>query len=246
MSSKIRLGTASPGTQATTAATIEQVSQLAQRAASQDIDLLLLPEAYIGGYPRGTSFGCIIGERTAEGREEYARYFEQAVDLGDTVGEKGEGGGEKWVKKQLSGDGDAVRGDGTREKLEQIANESGVFLVVGCIERAGGTLYCAAVYLCPKEGMIGKRRKVMPVSILQSYTFCLVTDLICRLAQSAFAGAKAPQARSKPSAPPSAASASTSPQPSAGKTTCRCCARRCTHKTSTSTSHPPPTAATPG
>ncbi|KLU85619.1 nitrilase 2 [Magnaporthiopsis poae ATCC 64411] len=38
----------------------------------------------------------------------------------------------------------------------------GVFLIVGCIERAGGSLYCAAVYVCPKLGMIGKRRKVMP------------------------------------------------------------------------------------
>ena len=178
MSSRIRLGTASPATQATTAATIEQVSQLARRAASQGIDMLLLPEAYIGGYPRGTAFGCIIGERTWEGREEYARYFEQAVDLGDTVGDKGEGGGDKWVKKQLGGDADAVRGDGTREKLEGIAHESGVFLVVGCIERAGGTLYCAAVYVCPEEGMIGKRRKVMPVSIYKVPRLVLLLPLV--------------------------------------------------------------------
>lgn len=161
--STIRLGTASPGTQATTAATIEQVSQIAQRAASQGIDILLLPEAYIGGYPRGTSFGCIIGERKQEGREEYARYFDSAVDLGDTVGENGAGAGDRWVKRQIGGG--APRGDGSREKLENIAKDSGVFLVLGCIEKAGGTLYCAAVYICPEEGMIGKRRKVMPVSI---------------------------------------------------------------------------------
>jgi nitrilase len=121
-----------------------------------------LPEAYIGGYPRGTAFGCVIGDRSAEGREEFAQYFEQSVDLGDTVG-NGAGAGDKWVKRQ-SGTQDEVRGDGTREELERIARDSGVFIVVGCIERAGGSLYCSVVYVCPKEGMIGKRRKVMPVS----------------------------------------------------------------------------------
>lgn len=169
MSNTIRLGTASPGTQATKAATLQQLDGLARRAAAQHIDLLLLPEAYIGGYPRGTAFGCVIGDRTNDGREEFARYFEGAVDLGDVVGDSGGGGGDRWVKRQLGGDGDkdgeaAQRGDGTREEMERIARDTGVFLVVGLIEKAGGTLYCAVVYVCPKEGMLGKRRKVMPVS----------------------------------------------------------------------------------
>lgn len=162
MTGTIRLGTASPASQSTTTETIFQISSIASRAATSHIDILLLPEAYIGGYPRGTAFGCVIGDRSAEGREEFAKYFEQSVDLGDTVG-NGAGAGDKWVKRQI-GTQDEVRGDGTREKLEQIARESGVFIVVGCIERAGGSLYCSVVYVCPKEGMIGKRRKVMPVS----------------------------------------------------------------------------------
>ncbi|KAH8179175.1 carbon-nitrogen hydrolase domain-containing protein [Sarocladium implicatum] len=160
MTGTIRLGTASPATQATTAATLAQINSIASRAAAAHADFLLLPEAYIGGYPRGTAFGCVIGDRSAEGREEYAQYFEQSVDLGDTVG-NGAGAGEKWVKRQLGAE-DEQRGDGTREELERIARDTGVFIVVGCIERAGGSLYCSAVYVCPKEGMIGKRRKVMP------------------------------------------------------------------------------------
>ncbi|KAM3506710.1 hypothetical protein MY11210_007447 [Beauveria gryllotalpidicola] len=159
----IRLGTASPGTQATRAATLRHLAALASRAAAQHIDLLLLPEAYIGGYPRGTHFGCVIGDRTRDGREEFARYFDDAVDLGDTVGDAGagraRGGG---VKAKAGGEEARQRGDGTREALERIAQETGVFLVVGVIEKAGGTLYCAVVYVCPKEGMLGKRRKVMP------------------------------------------------------------------------------------
>ncbi|KAK5991946.1 Bifunctional nitrilase/nitrile hydratase NIT4A [Cladobotryum mycophilum] len=95
-SSTIRVGTASPSTQPTTPSTITLLSQIASRAACVNIDILLLPEALIGGYPRGTTFGCKMGERTEEGREEFARYFEQAVDLGDTVG-NGAGAGQKWT-----------------------------------------------------------------------------------------------------------------------------------------------------
>ncbi|VBB78261.1 Putative nitrilase [Podospora comata] len=169
----IRLGTASPSTQASTPETIAQLEQIARRAASKKIDILLLPEAYLGGYPRGTHFGCVIGSRTAEGREEYLRYFQNAVDLGDTVGD-GAGAGEAWIKRALPGD--AVpgsnenskepaankRGDGTREQLERIARETGVFIVTGLIEKTGGSMYCSVVYVCPKQGIIGKRRKVMP------------------------------------------------------------------------------------
>ncbi|KAI7774821.1 hypothetical protein LA080_007753 [Diaporthe eres] len=166
---KVRLATSSPSTQATTAATLSQLRQIARRAARDHAaDILLLPEAYLGGYPRGSAFGCVIGGRSAEGRDEYLRYFEQAVDLGDVVGE-GAGAGDDWVARRLEavnvgGDGASapLRGDGTREELESIAAETGVFLVTGCIERAGGSLYCAVVYVCPKKGVIGKRRKVMP------------------------------------------------------------------------------------
>jgi nitrilase len=172
--SSIRLGTASPGTRATTAETLAQLQQFAHRAAAKKVDILLLPEAYIGGYPRGTHFGCVIGGRSQGGRDEYLRYFQSAVDLGDTVGD-GAGAGQAWVARELPSDAvpgsdDGVkdvpnrRGDGTREELERIARETGVFIVTGLIEKAGGSMYCSAVYVCPKLGIIGKRRKVMPVS----------------------------------------------------------------------------------
>jgi nitrilase len=152
------------------------LEQFARRAAANRVDILLLPEAYIGGYPRGTHFGSVIGSRSREGRDEYLRYFQSAVDLGDTVGD-GAGAGEAWLKRKLPSDAvsgskneaealkDGKRGDGTREELERIAHDTGVFLVTGLVERAGGSLYCSAVYVCPKLGVIGKRRKVMPVSI---------------------------------------------------------------------------------
>ncbi|KAI0905893.1 carbon-nitrogen hydrolase [Ustulina deusta] len=175
---KIRLATASPATQGTRQETLAQLERLARSAAERKADFLLFPEAYFGGYPRGSDFGCKIGGRTEEGRDEFRRYFREAIDLGDVVGPAGAGGLGKWARRELGGDlGDEVedqnknsgnegpakgRGDGTREQLERVARETGVFIVVGLVERAGGSLYCAVVYVCPRRGMIGKRRKVMP------------------------------------------------------------------------------------
>ncbi|KAL6901153.1 carbon-nitrogen hydrolase [Trichoderma evansii] len=160
----IRVGTASPHSQATTKLTLAHLEGIARRAADRGVDILLLPEAFIGGYPRNTTFGAVVGSRSAEGRESFAQYFDKAVDLGDTVGEGSAGAGLKWVRRELPGyeDGGKGRGDGTREELERIARETGVFIVVGCIEKAGGSLWCSVPYICPREGMVGKRRKVKP------------------------------------------------------------------------------------
>ncbi|KAI5864069.1 carbon-nitrogen hydrolase [Durotheca rogersii] len=163
---RIRLATASPATQGTTAATLAQLERIAGRAAGADV--LVLPEAYLGGYPRGADFGCRVGSRTAVGRDDFLAYFRGAVDLGDGVGEGGGGDGDAWLARRADADAEeggaapAKRGDGTREQLERIARESGLFLVVGLVERAGGSLYCAVVYVCPRLGVVGKRRKVQP------------------------------------------------------------------------------------
>ncbi|KAI1488974.1 carbon-nitrogen hydrolase [Biscogniauxia mediterranea] len=180
---RIRLATASPATQPSLPATLSLLRDVASRAAAQAADLLLLPEAFLGGYPRGSDFGCAVGGRTPAGRDAFREYFRAAVDLGDTVGEGGAGAGGRWVRRELEsvrvagegghgeegeggkiGEGKVERGDGTRETLEDIARQTGVFLVVGCVERAGGSLYCSVVYVCPRLGCVGKRRKVLPTA----------------------------------------------------------------------------------
>ncbi|CAZ81109.1 unnamed protein product [Tuber melanosporum] len=132
----------------TLAESLSRLKEITTTAASAGTNLILFPEAFLGGYPRTSTFGARVGSRTNTGRIQYHEYWTQAVDLGDT-----------------HPDGLGVYdtpGDGTRGFLEHVAKDTGVFLVVGVVEKVGATLFCSVVFVCPRSGVVGKRRKVMP------------------------------------------------------------------------------------
>ena len=58
-----------------------KTADLIREAASQGARLAVFPEAFIGGYPKGASFGAPIGMRKPEGREAFRRYYDAAIDL---------------------------------------------------------------------------------------------------------------------------------------------------------------------
>ncbi|SDG55006.1 carbon-nitrogen hydrolase family protein [Roseospirillum parvum] len=118
------------------AATAAKAADLVRRAAGQGVELLVFPEAFIGGYPKGASFGAPVGMRKPEGREAFKDYHKAAVDL----------------------DGPEIA------TLAEACAESGLFVVVGVIERDRGTLYCTALFLDGAKGVVGKHRKLMPTA----------------------------------------------------------------------------------
>lgn len=120
-----------------TPATVERALGLMTEAAKRGVQLLVFPEAYLGGYPKGADFHIYIGARTPQGRAEYELYFNAAVTVdGPEIGQ-----------------------------LAKAAAQHRMYVVVGIIERDGGTLYCTAVYLGPQGRVLGKHRKLMPTGL---------------------------------------------------------------------------------
>ena len=119
-----------------TPATVERALGLMADASRSGAQLLVFPEAFIGGYPKGADFHIYLGGRTPEGRADFKRYFDAAVTV----------------------DGPEIA------QLAKAAARHKLYTVVGIIERDGGTLYCTAVYLGP-EGILGKHRKLMPTAL---------------------------------------------------------------------------------
>jgi nitrilase len=123
-----------------TAGALEAVVRHTREAAAGGAKLVLFPEAFVGGYPWGLSFGTAVGGRTPAGRRTWERYHDGSI---------------------------AVPGPETA-RMATAAAEAGVFLAVGVIERdttwSGGTLFCTLLYFGADGRLLGKHRKLKPTA----------------------------------------------------------------------------------
>jgi len=55
-------------------ATIAKMEKLVKEAAKNGAKLVLFPETFVSCYPRGLSFGTVVGSRSKEGRAMEALY----------------------------------------------------------------------------------------------------------------------------------------------------------------------------
>ena len=116
--------------------TIEKVEHLSRKYAKEGCELIVFPESFIPGYPRGFSFGANIGSRTNEGRNLYSEYHKNSLDL---------------ESRDL-------------KRLEELAKTENIYLVIGVTEKqnTSGSLYCSMLYISPTDGLLGVHRKIKP------------------------------------------------------------------------------------
>ncbi len=116
--------------------TLAKMEHIIETNASKGYQLLVFPESFVPGYPRGFDFGAKIGSRTPEGKKLYAKYYANSMSLDDD----------------------------DMKKLVKLSKLHHIYLVVGITERqeTNGSLYCSMVYISPTEGILGAHRKIKP------------------------------------------------------------------------------------
>ena len=120
-----------------TEACVDKAVRLTAEAAATGAKVVLFPEAFIAGYPKGLSYGLVVGARDPVGREEFRLYLDAAIE---------------------------VPGIHTL-RLGEAAAAAGVYLVIGVIERELGTCYCTVLFFGPDGSLLGKHRKLMPTAL---------------------------------------------------------------------------------
>jgi len=117
---------------------IQKVKKLTNEAGDKGAKIILFPEAFIPAYPRGLFFGTKVGSRSEEGKQDFARYWENSIVI---------------PSEDITA-------------LGKIAKENSVYLIIGIVEREsdfkGGTLYCTLLYYDPEGILLGKHRKLKP------------------------------------------------------------------------------------
>ncbi|QKW48779.1 nitrilase-related carbon-nitrogen hydrolase [Streptomyces buecherae] len=119
-----------------TPAALTRADELLREAVGRrGAEVVVFPEAFVGGYPKGLDLGVPVGSRTPEGRDLFRRYHAAAIEVpGPEVA-----------------------------TLAAVTRELACHAVVGAIERQGGTLYCVALFFGP-DGYLGLHRKLMPTA----------------------------------------------------------------------------------
>ena len=117
--------------------TIAKVEHLTEKAAASEARLIVFPEAFVSGYPKGLDFGARVGMRSPQGREVFRRYYDSAIALDS----------------------------GECRRLGAAARKAKAHLVIGVLERDGGPLYCTVLFFGPDGVLLGKHRKLMPTAM---------------------------------------------------------------------------------
>ena len=107
-----------------TEACVDKAIRLVGEAAAKGAKVIVFPEAFVPGYPKGLGYGLVVGARDAAGREEFRLYLDSAIE---------------------------VPGPQTRA-ARRSRGRAGCYVVIGVIERELGTCYCTVLFFGPDGG----------------------------------------------------------------------------------------------
>lgn len=118
--------------------TLEKTEALIHESAGCGARLIVFPEVFLSGYPRGLGFGAKVGERSPAGRDLFLTYWENSI---------------------------TVPGPET-DRLAACARSTGTWLVIGVTERDthSDTLFCSMLYFSPTAGLLHRHRKIRPTA----------------------------------------------------------------------------------
>ena len=118
---------------------IDRVITWLEQGAQAGCELLLFPESFLPGYPRGLRFDAIVGRRTDKGRAMWLDYWENSLAVGSP--EMG--------------------------RLSEAIRQAGIMVALGVTEKEpiGGSLYCTLLYFNKDGTLIGKHRKLKPTGL---------------------------------------------------------------------------------
>ncbi len=128
----LQLGSSSSGT----AATVSKILSYEQEIRQSQCNLVVMPEALLGGYPKGSDFGTRVGYRTQAGRDEFLSYWQQSVTV----------------------EGPEITA------IAEMAGRCRTAVVVGIIERSNTSLFCTALFITADGSIAARHRKLMPTA----------------------------------------------------------------------------------
>ncbi|QQK75684.1 carbon-nitrogen hydrolase family protein [Salicibibacter cibarius] len=117
---------------------VKKTIHLIEEAAREDAKIIVFPEAFIPAYPRGMSFGTVVGSRSNEGRKDFFQYWNNSITVPGTE----------------------------TDEIGKAARKAKAYIIIGVIEKdnesSQGTLYCTALFFGPDGELLGKHRKLKP------------------------------------------------------------------------------------
>ena len=118
------------------ASTVQKTIEAIDEAARHGAELVVFPESFIPAYPRGLSFGYVVGSRSMEGRYDWKRYYDNSMIV-------------------PSPDTDLIG---------SAAAKAHVYVSIGVTERdaTSATLYCTNLFFGLDGTLLGKHRKLKP------------------------------------------------------------------------------------